>query len=182
LPDENQVMLKIPRKDNMYSFDLKNVVLSKGLTCLIAKATNDESNMWHGRLGHINFKTLNKVMKGNLVRGLPSKIFENDHTCVACQKGKQHKASLLLVKLLRLVLLLKVYIRRSEKKKKDKGKAIMIEDESVQKKSKKKGLVMKKLLDYKNRLMRKKEKVLQEMLKLPNNCKKNMINLERKKL
>nr|GEY73269.1 ribonuclease H-like domain-containing protein [Tanacetum cinerariifolium] len=31
--------------------------------------------------------------QGNLVRGLPSKIFENDHTCVACQKGKQHKAS-----------------------------------------------------------------------------------------
>ncbi|GJW92044.1 putative ribonuclease H-like domain-containing protein [Tanacetum coccineum] len=31
--------------------------------------------------------------EGNLVRGLPSKIFQNDHTCVACQKGKQHKAS-----------------------------------------------------------------------------------------
>nr|GEV16580.1 hypothetical protein [Tanacetum cinerariifolium] len=31
--------------------------------------------------------------QGNLVKGLPSKIFENDHTCVACQKGKQHKAS-----------------------------------------------------------------------------------------
>ncbi|GJX92453.1 putative ribonuclease H-like domain-containing protein [Tanacetum coccineum] len=92
LPDENQVMLKIPRKDNMYSFDLKNVVPSKGLTCLIAKATNDESNMWHRRLGHINFKTMNKLVKGNLVRGLPSKIFENDHSCVACQKGKQHKA------------------------------------------------------------------------------------------
>ncbi|GJX62775.1 putative ribonuclease H-like domain-containing protein [Tanacetum coccineum] len=30
---------------------------------------------------------------GNLVRGLPSKIFKNDHSCVACQKGKQHKAS-----------------------------------------------------------------------------------------
>ncbi|GJW95778.1 putative ribonuclease H-like domain-containing protein [Tanacetum coccineum] len=93
LPDENQVMLKIPRKDNMYSFDLKNVVPSKGLTCLIAKATNDESNMWHRRLGHINFKTMNKLVKGNLVRGLPLKIFENDHSCVACQKGKQHKAS-----------------------------------------------------------------------------------------
>ncbi|GJY02212.1 putative ribonuclease H-like domain-containing protein, partial [Tanacetum coccineum] len=96
LPDENQVMLKIPRKDNMYSFDLKNVVPSKGLTCLIAKATNDESNMWHRRLGHINFKTMNKLMKGNLVRGLPSKIFENDHSYVACQKGKQHKASLVI--------------------------------------------------------------------------------------
>ncbi|GJZ94626.1 putative ribonuclease H-like domain-containing protein [Tanacetum coccineum] len=34
-----------------------------------------------------------RKFKGNLVRGLPSKIFQNDHTCVACQKGKQHKAS-----------------------------------------------------------------------------------------
>ncbi|GJW25743.1 ribonuclease H-like domain-containing protein [Tanacetum coccineum] len=93
LPDENQVMLKIPRKDNMYSFDLKNVVPLKGLTCLIAKATNDESNMWLRRLGHINFKTMNKLVKGNHVRGLPLKIFENNHSCVACQKGKQHKSS-----------------------------------------------------------------------------------------
>nr|GEV55370.1 retrovirus-related Pol polyprotein from transposon TNT 1-94 [Tanacetum cinerariifolium] len=30
--------------------------------------------------------------QGNLVRGLPSKIFENDHTYVTCQKGKQHNA------------------------------------------------------------------------------------------
>ncbi|GJU57842.1 ribonuclease H-like domain-containing protein [Tanacetum coccineum] len=64
-----------------------------GLTCLFAKAIIDESNLWHKRLGHINFKTINKLVRGNLVRGLPSKLFENDHTCVACQKGKQHKAS-----------------------------------------------------------------------------------------
>nr|GEY99900.1 ribonuclease H-like domain-containing protein [Tanacetum cinerariifolium] len=93
LPDESQVLLKVHRKNNIYSFDLKNVVPSMGLTCLFAKATNDESSLWHRRLGHINFKTMNKLVKGNLVRGLPSKIFKNDHTCVACQKGKQHKAS-----------------------------------------------------------------------------------------
>ncbi|GKD50346.1 ribonuclease H-like domain-containing protein, partial [Tanacetum coccineum] len=93
LPDKNQVMLKIPRKYNMYSFNLKNVVPSKGLTCLFAKAINDESKLWHRRLGHINFKTMNKLVKGNLVRGLPLRIFENDHTCVACHKGKQYKAT-----------------------------------------------------------------------------------------
>ncbi|GJS59575.1 putative ribonuclease H-like domain-containing protein [Tanacetum coccineum] len=93
LLDENHVLLRVPRKDNMYSVDLKNIVPSGGLTCLFAKATLDESRLWHRRLGHINFKTLNKLVRGNLVRGLPSKIFENNHTCVACQKGKQHKAS-----------------------------------------------------------------------------------------
>ncbi|GJW65009.1 putative ribonuclease H-like domain-containing protein [Tanacetum coccineum] len=97
LPDESQVLLKVPRKELLCTvFDLKMLLLSpikKGLTCLFAKATNNESKMWHRRLGHINFKTMNKLMKGNLIRGLPSMIFENDHTCVACQKGKQHKAT-----------------------------------------------------------------------------------------
>ncbi|GJT14112.1 putative ribonuclease H-like domain-containing protein [Tanacetum coccineum] len=93
LLDESQVLLKVPRQNNMYSFDLKNVVPSGGLTCLFAKARIDESNLWHRKLGHINFKTMNKLVRGNLVRGLPSKLFENNHTCVSCQKGKQDKAS-----------------------------------------------------------------------------------------
>ncbi|GKE14883.1 putative ribonuclease H-like domain-containing protein [Tanacetum coccineum] len=93
LLDENHVLLRVPRKDNMYSVDLKNIVPSGGLTCLFAKATLDESNLWHRRLGHINFKTINKLVKGNLVRGLPSKLFEINQTCVACQKRKQHRAS-----------------------------------------------------------------------------------------
>ncbi|GJU46930.1 putative ribonuclease H-like domain-containing protein [Tanacetum coccineum] len=67
LPDEIQILLKIPRKDNMYSFDMKNIVPKESLTCLL--------------------------VKDNLVRGLPTKRFENDQTCVACLKGKQHRAS-----------------------------------------------------------------------------------------
>ncbi|GKE36055.1 ribonuclease H-like domain-containing protein, partial [Tanacetum coccineum] len=86
LPNENQVLLRVPRQNNM------NIVPTGGLACLIAKAIVDESNKWHRRLDHVNFKNLNKLVKGNLVRGLPSKIFQNDHTYVACQKGKQHKA------------------------------------------------------------------------------------------
>ncbi|GJW94667.1 ribonuclease H-like domain-containing protein [Tanacetum coccineum] len=93
LLDESQVLLRVPRKDNIYSVDLKSVVPTKGLTCLFAKATIDKSNLWRRRLGHINFKNINKLVRVNLVRGLPSKIFENDHSYVACQKGKQHKAS-----------------------------------------------------------------------------------------
>ncbi|GJZ56955.1 ribonuclease H-like domain-containing protein [Tanacetum coccineum] len=92
LLDESQVLLRVSRKDNMYNVDLRNVVPQGGLTCLFAKATLYESNLWHRRLGHVNFKTMNKLVKGNLARGLPTKIYENDHTCVACQKGKQHKA------------------------------------------------------------------------------------------
>nr|GEV94674.1 hypothetical protein [Tanacetum cinerariifolium] len=36
---------------------------------------------------------MNKLVRHNLVRGLPTKSFDNDHTYIACLKGKQHKAS-----------------------------------------------------------------------------------------
>nr|GEY76523.1 retrovirus-related Pol polyprotein from transposon TNT 1-94 [Tanacetum cinerariifolium] len=85
--------LKTPRQHNMYSIDLNNIVLHRDLTCLVAKASADECMLWHKRLGHLNFKTMNKLVRHNLVRGLPTKCFENDHTCTACLKGKQHKAS-----------------------------------------------------------------------------------------
>nr|GEX60051.1 ribonuclease H-like domain-containing protein [Tanacetum cinerariifolium] len=63
LLDENQVLLRVPRKNNMYNVDLKNIVPSGDLTCLFSKATLYESNLWHRRLGHINFKTMNKLVK-----------------------------------------------------------------------------------------------------------------------
>ncbi|GJV96543.1 ribonuclease H-like domain-containing protein [Tanacetum coccineum] len=69
LTDESQVLLRVPRKNNMYSVDLKNIVPKRGLTCLFAKATSDESKLWHRRLEHLNFKTMNKLVKGYLVRG-----------------------------------------------------------------------------------------------------------------
>ncbi|GJZ83802.1 ribonuclease H-like domain-containing protein, partial [Tanacetum coccineum] len=58
LPDENQIL----KQNNMYSFNLENIVPFGGLACLIAKASADESNKWHRRLGHVNFKNLNKLV------------------------------------------------------------------------------------------------------------------------
>nr|GEU65562.1 hypothetical protein [Tanacetum cinerariifolium] len=93
LKDDTDVLLRTSRQHNMYSIDLKNIVPHKDLTYLVGKAFAGESMLWHRRLGHLNFKTMNKLVRHNLVKGLPSKYFENDHTCVACLKGKQHKAS-----------------------------------------------------------------------------------------
>nr|GEZ80779.1 hypothetical protein [Tanacetum cinerariifolium] len=73
LPDTSQVLLRVPRENNMYNVNLRNIVPSGDLTCLFAKATLDESNLWHSRLGHVNFKAINKLVKGNIVRGLPTK-------------------------------------------------------------------------------------------------------------
>nr|GEZ05609.1 ribonuclease H-like domain-containing protein [Tanacetum cinerariifolium] len=66
LADESHVLLKVPRKNNMYCVDMKNIVPKKDLTCLVAKISNDKSMLWHRRLGHINFKNINKLVKDNL--------------------------------------------------------------------------------------------------------------------
>ncbi|GJW21835.1 putative ribonuclease H-like domain-containing protein [Tanacetum coccineum] len=50
MPDANQVLLKVPRQHNMYTFDMKNVASSKGYTCLLAKASSDEAKLWHRRV------------------------------------------------------------------------------------------------------------------------------------
>ncbi|GJX07228.1 hypothetical protein Tco_0195160 [Tanacetum coccineum] len=49
MPDENQVLLKVPRQHNMYTFDMKTVDSSKGYTCLLAKASSNEAKLWHRR-------------------------------------------------------------------------------------------------------------------------------------
>nr|GEY00091.1 uncharacterized mitochondrial protein AtMg00810-like [Tanacetum cinerariifolium] len=93
-------------KYNLFSVsqicDNKNSVLFTDSECIVLGKDfklKDDTNVLlrtprqHNTLGHLNFKTMNKLVRHNLVKGLPSKCFENDHTCVACLKGKQHKAS-----------------------------------------------------------------------------------------
>nr|GEW17646.1 ribonuclease H-like domain-containing protein [Tanacetum cinerariifolium] len=41
LADESHVLRKVPRKNNMYSVDMKNIFPKKDLTFLVANATND---------------------------------------------------------------------------------------------------------------------------------------------
>nr|GEW77052.1 putative ribonuclease H-like domain-containing protein [Tanacetum cinerariifolium] len=73
LLDESQVLLRVPRKDNIYSVDLKSVVPTGGLTCLFAKAIIDESNLWHRRLRALVIKPHNKTPY-ELIRGRPPLI------------------------------------------------------------------------------------------------------------
>nr|GEW25960.1 putative ribonuclease H-like domain-containing protein [Tanacetum cinerariifolium] len=103
LLDENQVLPKVPRQNNMCSFDLKNVAPLGGLTCLSAKDTIDESNLWHTRVGHLNFKTMNKLVRetlleGNLVRGLPSKNFKMTMHVLPVRKESSTKPPLYQMK------------------------------------------------------------------------------------
>ncbi|GJS28642.1 putative ribonuclease H-like domain-containing protein [Tanacetum coccineum] len=93
LPENSQVVLRVPRRHNLYCFDLTEIQPERDITCLLAKASSDESTKWHKRIAHVNYKNINKLAKHGLVNGIPFKLFTNDHNCVACNKRKQHKAS-----------------------------------------------------------------------------------------
>nr|GEW79844.1 hypothetical protein [Tanacetum cinerariifolium] len=93
LPDESMVVLRVPKKHNLYTINLNNLCPKGNLACLVANVSVDKSVKYHRRMGHVNYKNMNRLVNGNLVRGLPPKLFKTDHTCVACYKGKQQKAS-----------------------------------------------------------------------------------------
>ncbi|GKG05254.1 putative ribonuclease H-like domain-containing protein, partial [Tanacetum coccineum] len=71
LPDASQVVLKIPRKRDLYTFSISELQPEQNVTCLVAKTSLDESTRWHRRMAHVNFKTINKLAKEGLVDGLP---------------------------------------------------------------------------------------------------------------
>ena len=78
-------------KGNVYVADF-NSTNSETMTCLLSKASYDESWLWHKKLSHLNFKAMNLLVKKNLVRGIPNLEFTKDGLCDACQKGKQKKS------------------------------------------------------------------------------------------
>nr|GEV59541.1 integrase, catalytic region, zinc finger, CCHC-type, peptidase aspartic, catalytic [Tanacetum cinerariifolium] len=82
--------LTCDRSSNLYTIAL-NEVASNSLTCLQAKAFSLQSWLWHQRLSHLNFATINNLVKNNLVQGLPKMKFEKDQMCFACEQGKIHQ-------------------------------------------------------------------------------------------
>nr|GEX06786.1 ribonuclease H-like domain-containing protein [Tanacetum cinerariifolium] len=82
LPDENQVLLRVPRQNNMYSFNIENIVPSEDLACLIAKSTVDESNKWHMRIGHVKLKQTYKVKpcKRDIIELCASKEIKREYS------------------------------------------------------------------------------------------------------
>ncbi|KAI3821633.1 hypothetical protein L1987_09202 [Smallanthus sonchifolius] len=83
--------MRAPRRFNTYNLDMNN---PSGIeSCFFSKAIEDESFLWHKRLGHVNFKTMNHLVRGNLVTCLPLKYFSPVEHCLSCSKGKQHKSS-----------------------------------------------------------------------------------------
>ena len=86
-------LLSAHRSGNVYVVDMANNTSVVSPTCFLARASASENDLWHRRLSHVNFNTLNKISKLSLVRGLPSKEFHFEGQCSSCIKGKQHKVS-----------------------------------------------------------------------------------------
>ncbi|GJX40299.1 retrovirus-related pol polyprotein from transposon TNT 1-94 [Tanacetum coccineum] len=83
-------LLKGNRGSNLYTISVEDMMKSS-LICLLSKASKDKLWLWHRRLDHLNFGTINDLIRKDLVRGLPRLKFKKDHLCSACQLGKSKK-------------------------------------------------------------------------------------------
>ncbi|CAL2231001.1 unnamed protein product [Prunus armeniaca] len=83
-----KVMSGMRSKDNCYCIQVNE---NKSLVC--NRATDDVMELWHRRLGHINFRDLLKLSKNECVRGLPKLSGKSARVCGACQLGKQVKSA-----------------------------------------------------------------------------------------
>ncbi|GKA88874.1 retrovirus-related pol polyprotein from transposon TNT 1-94, partial [Tanacetum coccineum] len=75
------------RGTDIYSITLQNTT-SPNPICLMAKALSSQAWLWHGRLSHLNFDTINLLLKYDIVTGLPKLKFVKDHLCSSCELGK----------------------------------------------------------------------------------------------
>nr|GEZ57135.1 retrovirus-related Pol polyprotein from transposon TNT 1-94 [Tanacetum cinerariifolium] len=83
-------LIKGSRGSNLYTISVEDMMKSS-LICLLSKASKNKSWLWHRRLNHLNFGTINDLTRKDLVRGLPRLKFEKDHLCSASQLGKRKK-------------------------------------------------------------------------------------------
>ncbi|GKB89932.1 integrase, catalytic region, zinc finger, CCHC-type containing protein [Tanacetum coccineum] len=80
------------RDSNLYTISISKFPASSPV-CLMSKASSTKSWLWHRRLPHLNFGTINHLAKKNLVDGLLKFNYDKDHICSACEQRKSKKAT-----------------------------------------------------------------------------------------
>nr|GEW02030.1 hypothetical protein [Tanacetum cinerariifolium] len=80
------------RITNLYTINLHEMA-SVSPICLMARASFTKSWLWHQRLSHLNFDTINDLAKNDLVTGLPNFKYHKEHLCSSCEQGKSKRAS-----------------------------------------------------------------------------------------
>ncbi|GJY80216.1 retrovirus-related pol polyprotein from transposon TNT 1-94 [Tanacetum coccineum] len=89
---EGDDLLTGSREFNLYTISISELAASS-LVCLMSKDTSTKSWLWHRRLSHLNFDTINQLTSKDLVDGLPKIKYHKDHLCSACEQGKSKKSS-----------------------------------------------------------------------------------------
>ncbi|GJR50710.1 retrovirus-related pol polyprotein from transposon TNT 1-94 [Tanacetum coccineum] len=85
-------LLSGSRDTNLYTISLDDMLTTSPI-CLLSKASKTKSWLWHRRLSHLNFDTLNKLAKDGIARGIQRLKFQKDHLCSTCALGKSKKSS-----------------------------------------------------------------------------------------
>ncbi|GJX55455.1 G-type lectin S-receptor-like serine/threonine-protein kinase B120 [Tanacetum coccineum] len=88
--EDGVYLLTGDHSSNLYTIAL-NKIASNSSAYLLAKASSLQSWLWYQRLSHLNFATINNLVKNNLVRGIPKMKFKKDHLCSACEQGMIHR-------------------------------------------------------------------------------------------
>ncbi|KAI3735591.1 hypothetical protein L6452_15098 [Arctium lappa] len=91
LNEKGKLALSGHRRENVYVIDMDSTITEN--LCFLSKASSDVNWLWHKRLSHLNFKTLNSLSSKELVSRLPQHSYAKESLCSACEKGKQTKAS-----------------------------------------------------------------------------------------
>ncbi|KAJ9547553.1 hypothetical protein OSB04_020096 [Centaurea solstitialis] len=89
---DGQELIEGTRRSNLYTVNFRK---QRPFTevCLLSKATFNQNVLWHRRLSHLNYATINQLAKTGLVTGLPSLRFTKEQLCSACEMGKIKKSS-----------------------------------------------------------------------------------------
>ncbi|GJR86952.1 retrovirus-related pol polyprotein from transposon TNT 1-94 [Tanacetum coccineum] len=85
-------LLKANHTTNLYTINLHDMASTSPI-CLMARATSTKSWLWHQRLSHINFDTINDLARNDLVTDLPKFKYHKEHLCPSCEQGKRKRAS-----------------------------------------------------------------------------------------
>ncbi|GJV01784.1 retrovirus-related pol polyprotein from transposon TNT 1-94 [Tanacetum coccineum] len=89
---EGDDLLKGNRTTNLYTINLHEMASASPI-CLMARATSTKSWLWHQRLSHLNFDTINDLARNDLVTGLSKFKYHKEHLCPSCEQGKSKRAS-----------------------------------------------------------------------------------------
>nr|GEV68893.1 putative reverse transcriptase domain-containing protein [Tanacetum cinerariifolium] len=85
-------LLKGDRSTNLYTINLHEMAAASPI-CLMARASSTKSWLWHQRLSHLNFDTINDLARNDLVSGLPKFKYHKEHLCPSCEQRKSKRAS-----------------------------------------------------------------------------------------